>query len=348
MADSIPSTMKAWQFSDGSGGLDKHLHLNNSAPLPPKAKNLGTDEILIKVIASSINPIDYKLAEFFVRRFVYGADATPAHDYAGRVVATGPNSGKYSKQDLKPGQLVFGRLDNPTKHGTLAEYTVATRIGCVPIPDGVKPIDAAAMTTAALTSYQTIVPFVKSGDRIFVNGGSGGVGLGSIQIAKILGCHIVVTCSTPNVDLCKSLGADQVIDYKKQNVLAELQKLPKFNHVVDQVSTPKELFYKAQTYTTPKATYVQIAGEFNPLAFADMLSRMYWPGFLGGGKRKFRFQSLESKQEDFQQLAEWIGKGKLKAVIDETYGFEDNGPVKAFLKLKTGRARGKIMVRVAE
>ena len=341
--------MKAWQFSRTAGGLEKNLKLNNAAPLPPKAKSLAADQVLVQVLSAAINPIEYKLAEIPVLGgLVIKKPSTPGLDYAGRVVAAGPNSKKVSTEDLKPGQLVFGKLDPPTQNGTLAEYTIAPRAGCVPLPEGLGPDDAASIGSAALAAYQCIVPNIKSGHRVFINGGSGGVGSFGIQIAKAKGCHLTTSCSGANVDLCKSLGADEVIDYKSKDVVAELKNMPKFDLIVDNVGAPSELYWQAQNFTNPKTKYVQVGGSFSLGAIYELLSRMMWPGFLGGGKRPFEFLGLENNQEHFQDILGMIAQGKVKALIDEVYGMEDKGPVRAFERLKTGRAKGKIVVRVAE
>ena len=341
--------MKAWQFSQTAGGLEKNLKLNNAAPLPPKAQSLAADQILVQVLSAAINPIDYKLAEIPVLGgLVIKKPSSPGLDYAGRVVAAGPNSKKVSTEDLKPGQLVFGKLDGPTQYGTIAGYTIVPREGCVPLPEGLGPDDAASIGTAALTAYQCIVPHIKSGDRVFINGGSGGVGSFGIQIAKVKGCHVTTSCSGANVDLCKSLGADQVIDYKSKDVVAELKSMPKFDLVVDNVGTPSELYWQAHNFTNAKTRYVQAGAG---LSFGDiysLLSRMMWPGLLGGGQRPFEFLALANNQAHFRDIVGWMAQGKVKALIDEVYGMEDKGPVRAFERLKTGRAKGKIVVRVAE
>ena len=341
--------MQAWRFSQGAGGLDKHISLNKSTPLPPAAKNLQTDQILVRVTTASLNPVDYKLAENgLFRRLIYGADATPCLDYAGHVVAVGPNSQKISAQDLQVGQAVFGRLDNPTKYGTLAEYTIAPRVGCVPIPPGVSADDAACIGTAGPTAYQCIAPFVKPGNRVFINGGSGGVGLFAIQIAKALECHVITSCSTPNVELCKSVGADDVIDYRSSNVLRELQKRQAVDLIVDAVGTPSELYYQAHTYSNPKAVFTFIGADFSWGSAGDLLSRFCWPGALGGGKRTFKFIGVASNAEELARIAQWMADGKIRAVVDEKFGMDEKGAVRAYAKLKTHRAKGKILVRVAQ
>ena len=341
--------MKAWQYSQVAGGLEKNLKLNNNAALPPKANSLGPDQVLVRVLSSALNPVDYKFPQVpIVGGLIVKRPAFPGLDYAGRVVASGPNSRKISSEDLKPGQLVFGKLDGPTQFGTLAEYTVVPRSGCVPLPEGVKPDDAAAAGSAALTAYQTLVPNIKAGDRVFINGGSGGVGSFGIQFAKVKGCHVVTSCSGANVDLCKSLGADQVIDYRTQDVVAELKKLPKFDFIADNVGTPGDLYWQAHTFTKPGAKFVQVGADMSLGGIYGMVSRMVWPGFLGGGKRPWAFLGLVNDYEQFREIAGWMAEGKVRALIEEVYGMEDKGPVRAYEKLKTGRVKGKLVVRVAE
>ena len=349
MTPSIPATMRAWQYSQTTGGLEKNLKLINAASLPPKANSLGPDQVLVQILSTSLNPVDYKFAEIpVIGGLIVKRPSSPGLDYSGRVVATGPNSKKISPEDLKPGQTVFGRLDAPTQYGTLAEYTIVPRAGCVPLPQGVNPDDAASLGTAAITAYQSIVPNVQSGDRVFINGGSGGVGSFGIQIAKIKGCYVATSCSSANVELCKSLGADDVIDYKTKDIVAELKKMQKFDFVVDNVGTPSELYWQAHNFTKTAAKYVQVGAGLSFGAVYSLLSRMVWPGFLGGGKRPFAFVGVENNYGHFKEIAGWVAEGKVKALIDDVYDVEDKGPVKAFEKLKTGRVKGKLVIRVTE
>lgn len=340
--------MKAWQFSSVAGGMEKNLTFNASATLPPH-DSLPADQTLVQVITAALNPVDYKIAEIpLVGRLAIGKPASPSLDYVGRVMATGPNSKKVSTQDLKPGEMVFGRLDGPTKFGTLAEYTIVPRAGCVPVPEGVTPDDAASIGTAGLTAYQCIVPNVKSGDRVFINGGSGGTGIFGIQIAKLKGCFVTTTCSTPNVELCKSLGADEVIDYTMQNVVADLKRMGKFDLVVDNVGMPLELYWQAHHFTKEETKYVQVGGSLGFGAIKELVSRIMWPTFLGGGKRKFQFLGVASNYDEFKEIGEWMQQGKLKTKIDEVFSMDEKGPIRGFERVKTGRAKGKVLVHVTE
>ena len=333
-----PSTMRKWQYSSVKGGLEKNLKINPSAPLPKPNQNQN----LIQVIATALNPVDYKPAEVPVAgRFIVPNPATPGIDFAGCIVT--PASGS----SFKPGQLVFGMAgSSPFAAGGLSEFILTGNDTIVPLPNGVNPIDAATIGVAGLTAYQSIVPNVKKGDKILINGGSGGVGVFGIQIAKILGCHVTTVCSTANVELCKSLGADEVVDYKKQSVVEALKAGGiRYDHVVDNVGADMQLYWRCHEYTTPQADYVMIAGVPTLGHAFDILKVKLWPGSIGGGKRKMKGFFAKPVPEELMQIGTWMNEGKLKPVIDQKFPFEE--APKAFERLKTGRARGKIVVDIA-
>ena len=151
-----------------------------------------------------------------------------------------------------------------------------------------------------------------------------------------------VRSSTPNVDLCKSLGADEVIDYKKGSVLEALKKMEPFDHVVDNVGSSQELYFKAHEYTKPSAIFLCVAGAPNLDYMLFSIRGKLFPSFLGGGKRKFATIFAETKTEQLKQIGDWMAEGKVKAVIDSKFPFEE--APEAFRKQKTGRAKGKIVV----
>jgi NADPH:quinone reductase-like Zn-dependent oxidoreductase len=330
--------MRVWQYSTTRGGLEKNLKLNVSAPIPTPAP----DQHLVKVIAASLNPIDYKPAENpLIHRLAIPKNATPANDFAGYVVQAAQGS------NLKAGQLVYGVTGtSPLAGGALSEYAIAKKDHIVAIPEGVDPTEAATLPVGALTAYQTIVPHVKAGDKVFVNGGSGGVGVMSIQIAKAKGCHVTATCSTANTDLCKSLGADSIIDYKKGDIIQQLKASgQKFDHVVDNVGNNRKLYWKCHEFTKPDALFVQVASDLSLATFWDSFLRKTWPRFLGGGKRQTTGFFASANTNDMRQIGLWIQQRKIKTVIDSRFPFE-KAP-EAIAKLKTGRAKGKIVVDVS-
>lgn len=338
MASSLPSTMKAAAWDSNVGGIHKHIKLTNSWPLPKNAKNLPQGATLVRVSHATINPVDYKVPEIpIVGRLVFGK-GVPGLDYSGTVVES-------TSSQLKPGEPVFGSLA-PPNFSTLGEYIVATKEGCVPIPDGVQPKDAATLGIAGLTAYQTVVPFIKPGSKVFINGGSGGVGTFQIQIAKILGAHVTVTCSGPNVELVKSLGADEVIDYRTENVVHTLtRKGQQYDLIADNVFNSADIYWSSHKYLKTEGRYVTIAGNAQFSVIKDMLSIMFWPKALGGGQRKFQFVTCAADAAQYAELAKWLAEGKLKTVIEKEYELEQAG--EAFERLKSGRTRGKLVIKVA-
>ncbi|KEF60183.1 uncharacterized protein A1O9_05033 [Exophiala aquamarina CBS 119918] len=370
----IPSTMCAWQFSSTRGGIEKNLHLNDAAPVPAHdAKALGSDKVLVKVLAAGINPVDCKIAELpVVGRLLYRRDATPGSDFAGVVArstakATSTPGGRGGEEEgaFSEGQLVFGRLNQPVKHGTLEEYIVVPRAQLVRVPEGVDPVNAAGVGVAGLTAYQCIQPFVQPGraDRVFINGGSGGTGVWGIQIAKALGCHVTTSCSGANAELCKNLGADEVIDYRSTNVVEALKKAvsclspdsgpgsssqggAKFDLVVDNVGSPAELYWQGHHYMSDRARYVQIGVEPGTKSILDLVMKLAWPGFLGGGKRKFEMLLVKDNTQQMAQIADWMRQGKVKTVFHDGSPLPIEDGARAFAILKTHRAKGKLVVKM--
>ncbi|KAI0853538.1 reticulon-4-interacting protein 1, mitochondrial precursor [Daldinia vernicosa] len=334
-----PQAMRAWVYTSTRGGIEKNLQLISDAPLPFHPP-LPQDAILVKVHYSTLNPADYKFPELgpFMRALI-PTPASPGMDFSGVVAQVG----HAITTSYRVGDKVFGRIAPPSKHGSLGEYVLAQPSGCAAVPSGVPLQDASTIGTAAQTAYQCIAPHVKPGDKVFVNGGSGGTGTFGIQIAKALGCHVTATCSGRNVELCRSLGADEVIDYTAENVSEALKaKGQVYQLVVDNVGTPADLHRAADQFLLPDGIFVQIGGEFTVSNFATLLSRGFLPSFLGGGKRKWQYLVTNNSHADLEQIARWMSEGKVKAVIDEVFPYED--VPKAFEKLRTGRARGKIVI----
>jgi NADPH:quinone reductase-like Zn-dependent oxidoreductase len=333
----IPSTMRSWQYSSTQGGLENNLTLD-IVPLPqPKA-----DQHLVRIIAAAVNPVDYRLAEFqLLHKTTFPKPASPGNEFAGYIVKPAPRSA------LKAGQLVCGAAGTTFMcGGAMSEYGIANVNAVIPMPAGLSTTDAAGISTVGITAYQSIIPNSKPGSRVFLNGGSGGVGTFGIQIAKAEGRHVTVTCSTPNVELCKSLGADEVIDYKTQNVLQALKASPhKYDLVVDNVESDHSLYWHAHEYTNPGAKYVTVAVSHH-LSFVWFIAKArLLPGFLGGAKRQHVIVIGAPNMEHLKKIADWMVEGKIKSVIDSKYKFEE--VKQAYQRLKTGRARGKIIVLVA-
>lgn len=153
------------------------------------------------------------------------------------------------------------------------------------------------------------------------------------------------SCSTDNIELCKSLGADEVIDYKSGDIIKQLKSEGRiFDIVLDNVGSPQNLYQMSHTFLEPNGKFLQVGMGLSLGAVRQLLSNMLLPGFLGGEKRKYILVTGKPNSACFERLAKWIQEGKLRAVLDSTYEF--NEVPKAFERLKTGRARGKVVVRV--
>ncbi|ETS74197.1 hypothetical protein PFICI_14063 [Pestalotiopsis fici W106-1] len=335
------ATMRGWQYT-AIGELESQLQLVTNLPKPSPA-TLGQDQVLVKSLYASINPADRLASNLGVyTKYKIGLPAIPGYDFCGLVEAIHP-----SNTTLKTGDLVFGCLGYPVKHGTLCEYFIAPTTCCARVPDGVKAEEAAGLGSAAVTAYQALAPFIKSGQKVFINGGSGGVGMFAIQFAKMLGAEVTATCSTKNVPLCQELGAT-TIDYTQVNLLDVLKQGGQvYDHVVDNVGTAPELYQQAHLYTNTDAKYIQIGGggEISAAQLLKVARNLVLPSFLGGLKRAYRVSIPTVKSEELAFLADWVAQGKVRIVIDQQFTFENT--VQAFQKLKTGRARGKIIVSIS-
>ncbi|KAK6197236.1 hypothetical protein LQW54_010806 [Pestalotiopsis sp. IQ-011] len=334
-----PKTMRAWLYTTAAGGLEKSLKLSE-APVKPVTK----DQVLVKVHSTSVNPVDYKVPEMgMLSKLVVSTPAAPGLDFAGTIAEVGESV--KAADAFRVGEKVFGRLD-PQQYGTFGEYIIAKPDQVTSLPAGVSEGEASCVGTAGLTAYQSIVPHVKSGDKIFVNGGSGGTGTFCIQFAKVVGCHVTTSCSGKNVDLVKGLGADEVIDYTKENLTDTLKSMGQvFDHVVDNVGAPSDLYKAADHYLKPNGKYIQVGGDMSLGAMKSLASRAMLPSFLGGGARSYQFMMLKNDPDQYVHIAKLLQEGKVKAVVEETFDFQ-NAP-KAIEKIKTGRTRGNIVVQVS-
>lgn len=317
------------------------MKLNISAPLPKPS----TTQHLIRVIAAALNPVDYKPVEGIplVKLLAAPGAATPGLDFAGVVVK--PANGS----KLRVGDVVFGVAGpgTPFAGGALSEHALSVEGNCVVVPEDVEPVDAATVGVAGLTAYQSIVPHVKEGDKVFINGGSGGTGCFGIQIAKARGCYVATSCSGRNVELCRSLGADEVVDYTKGKVWEQLKKTGVlFDHVIDNVGDDLELYFRCHEFTKPAALFVMVGGSPSFSMILGTLERKFRPGVLGGGRRKYTGFYPHPEASDLTQIGTWMQAGKVKAVIDQRFKFEE--APKAFERLKKGRARGKIVVDIGK
>ncbi|KAK7428302.1 hypothetical protein QQZ08_005199 [Neonectria magnoliae] len=331
--------MRAWQCAS-PGLIEKTLKLVDETARP--SKPLQNGQLLVEIARAGLNPADYKMLQLgMASRAITQFPKTPGMDFSGTVVTVASGI-----DDVKPGDAVLGRVLAGRREGALSEFAVVNRDSCVTVPADFDMDQAAGAPTAALTAYLTIAPHIKTGDRVFFNGGSGGVGLFGIQIAKVLGCHVTVSCSTAKATLCKETGADDIIDYKAGSVVEELKKKGQvFNLIVDNVgNSPPNLYAASHNFLLPKGKYVFVGGAISCGSVASLAKSLLLPSFLGGGKRKFVAFNVYNDRAALEQIVNWMVEGKVKTVIDSVFDFDDAH--KAFEHLKKGSSAGKVIVRV--
>ncbi|KAK1749911.1 hypothetical protein QBC47DRAFT_426546 [Echria macrotheca] len=337
--------MRAWRYTSTSPTLESNLVLVDNLPLPTLPPSPSEPTLLIRVISASLNPVDYKLPSFpLIGRFIIPRPATPGGDFCGEVVQLSPEGTTRQNAKFKTGDLVFGRLDAP-RQGSLGEYMVAPASACAKVPESVEVDAAAAVPTAGLAEYKVLVSGgITEGDRVFINGGIGGTGTLGVQIARAMGCHVTATCPGEKSELCRTLGADVVIDYVKEDVVRALEKEGKvFKMVVDNVGRSERLYAASGRFLVEGGVFVQVGMPSIWRAMLAMIKRTMLPRFMGGGVTKFHLFLIKGG-EGLDKLGEMMVEGKLTPHVEKVYEFEQ--VPEAVAKLREGQCEGKLVVHV--
>jgi NADPH:quinone reductase-like Zn-dependent oxidoreductase len=297
------------------------------------------NQLLVKVRAASLNPLDLTIRGPWLIRPILGMrkpkDTRLGVDYAGTVEAVGKNVTQF-----KRGDEVFGG-----KNGALAEYVCVLADRAVTLkPANVTFEQAASVPVAAITALQGLRDKgkIKPGQKVLVNGASGGVGTFAVQIAKSYGTEVTGVCSTRNVDMVRSIGADHVIDYTKEDFTKTDQR---YDLIFDLVGNHS--FFERRRIMNPNGICVMagIGGAGWHDGFAGRLLGEL-NAYVGSWfvSQKFMTFLARLNQADLAILGDLMRNGKMTPVIDKTYKLND---VPAALKyLETGHARGKVVVTV--
>jgi NADPH:quinone reductase-like Zn-dependent oxidoreductase len=299
------------------------------------------DQVLVKVHAASVNPYDWHFVEGtpkIMRAMGVGLrkpkDTRLGVDFAGTVEAVGKNVTQF-----KPGDEVFGG-----RGGAFAQYICPRAIRAVALkPANVSFEEAASVNIAGITALQALRDKgkVQPGQKVLINGASGGVGTFAVQIAKSLGADVTGVCSTRNVDLVKSLGADHVIDYTKEDFTKSAER---YDVMLDNVGNHS--LSECRGVLTPNGKYVLIGGGgANEQGFLGGLGKALWAMlFSKFVNQQMGMMMADANQKDLTILAEMMQSGKLKPVIDRTYKL-DQVP-DAIRYVEQGHARGKVIITV--
>jgi NADPH:quinone reductase-like Zn-dependent oxidoreductase len=298
------------------------------------------NQVLVKVHAASANPADWHTMRGapFLARLVNGL-FKPKHpglgaDVAGRVEAVGS-----SVTQFQVGDDVFGCL-SLNEMSSFAEYVCAREDTLVLKPAKLTFEQAAAVPLAALTALQGLrdTGHIQSGQKVLVNGASGGVGTFAVQIAKALGAEVTGVCSTRNLDMVRSIGADHVIDYTRDDFTQNGQQYDLLYCAVGNRSISD---YKRAL--KPQGVCV-VAGFTNlRLLFEHMILGPFRS--KAGGQRVGLMPTMQSTKKDLVFMRELLEAGKVVPVIDKRYPLSETA--EAIRYLETGRARGKVIVAVA-
>src|SRR6266545_1003955 len=323
------------------GGLDQGVF----ADIPKPA--LKPEEILVRVHAAGLNPIDYMIPKgTFKPMLKFQLPATLGSDLAGVVVEAGSRVTRF-----KPGDAVLASIfDLGT--GALAEFAVVPENADAHKPANLDFVPAASIPMVGLTSWQALKERakLKPGQKVFIPAGSGGIGTFAIQLAKHHGAKVGTTTSTGNVDWVQSLGADEVIDYKKQEFEDVLR-----NYDVVLGTVRGDALEKSLRILKPKSTVVSLIGPPDA-AFARARGMNFFMRFVIGllsqkiirhaKKRgiKYSFLFVHPDGQQLAEIGELLKAERIRPVIDKVFPFDQAKDALAYLE--KGRAKGKVVVQI--
>jgi NADPH:quinone reductase-like Zn-dependent oxidoreductase len=292
--------------------------------------NPGPGEVLLRVAAAGVNPADWALRSGQLRPFVrLKFPFVPGSDIAGVVEAVGPGASRF-----RPGDAVFAMTPS-TAGGGYAEFVRVSEADAALVPENLTLSEAVAVPLAALTALQALrdKAGLRADSHALVYGASGGVGSFAVQISKAIGARVTAVSSGRNEELVRGLGADEVLDYEREDVLAGGGR---YDVVFDAVNAFK--FGSARRVLREGGVYVTV----NPLVGALN------PGWLARirGGRWVESVFVRPSGKDLEKLAAWIQSGKVRPIIDRSYGLSD--AAEAHRYSETRRARGKILLLVDE
>ncbi|MCZ7453013.1 NADP-dependent oxidoreductase [Rhizobium rhizogenes] len=308
---------------------------------------LRANDVLVEIRAASVNLLDNKIRDGEFKLILpYRLPLVLGNDVAGVVIRAGANVRKF-----KSGDEVYAR-PHQARIGTFAEYIAIDEADVAMKPNNLTMEEAASLPLVALTAWQVLVERadVQKGQKVLIHAGSGGVGTIAIQLAKHLGAYVATTTSTANVDLVKSLGADVVVDYKKED-------FEKVLHGYDVVmnSLGKDTLEKSIAVLKPGGKLISISGPPDP-DFARQ-NGSGWPlrqvmrllslGIRRKSKRRgigYSFLFMTANGGQLEKITALIEAGHIRPVMDRIFPFEKTN--EALDYIQTGRAKGKVVIAV--
>ncbi|MBP1993123.1 NADP-dependent oxidoreductase [Paenibacillus eucommiae] len=312
-------------------------------PMP----TIGEHDVLVEIYAASLNPIDFKIKEGNVKLLLkYEFPLILGNDFSGVVIKVGKRVNAF-----KPGDEIYGR-PRKDRIGTLAEYMAIHEEDISLKPRNLSFEEAASIPLVGLTTYQAFYDILKlqKGQKILIHAGSGGVGTFAIQLAKLMGAYVATTASDQGYELVKSLGADQIINYKKEN-FEELLK--GYDAVYDTLGGAA--LEKSFQVLKPNGKIVSISGLPNSrfgkeaklgwlkTAILSIVSRKITK-LEKKSRTSYHFLFMKPSGAQLKVIKKFIEEGHIIPVIDKVLNFKDTG--QAFDYLESGRAKGKVVIKI--
>jgi NADPH:quinone reductase-like Zn-dependent oxidoreductase len=309
---------------------------------------LGVGDVLIRIEAASINPVDLKIRQGALKAVSkFSLPLVLGNDCSGVVSAVGANVTRF-----KPGDEVFARTDKE-RIGTFAEFIAVKETAVALKPANLSFTEAAALPLVALTSWQVMFDqgHLSAGQKVFIPAGSGGVGTVAIQLAKSMGAYVATTTSTKNIEMVKQLGADEVIDYKSQDFS---QILKDFDLVFDTLGGDDQA--KAFEILKPGGNLISIVGPPTPkfakeaqlhaiVEFATYFLSRRVRGLAKKHQVNYAFYLMHPSGTQLEKIAAMVEKGQLKPTVDRVFPFGETPSALAYVE--TGRAKGKVVISMA-
>ncbi|CAH0056141.1 unnamed protein product [Clonostachys solani] len=339
----LPKTIKAWIITRAGKPTDV-LELKTNWPMPPSPK---AGEVLVRVSYAALNPGDIKMMATIIP---WKGKAIAGYDYAGEVIQLG-SSAHTSAPGIRVGTIVAGTVPLSmllTGYGTLVEYMILPIDQIVETPSGLSESVAAGIMGIAGQTAAAIVTAadLQQGDKVLVNGASGGVGSILIQALHGMGIQVMSVCSARNLDLVLRLGGGEALDYNAHestyDYLSSISADPtrgQFDAIIDCVGDDT-LFHRSPGYLKATSKFFSIEG--GPVGHLT-LKRL--PVILGGTPRTFVNVFSKPSTASMNMVIGWVENGWIKELpVDSTFQMDD--AIQAFEKLGTNRAVGKIFVKV--
>lgn len=323
-------------------GKKEKLHLTElTEPLVKET------DILVKIHAAAVNQLDSKIRDGEFKMILpYKTPVTLGHDVAGVVAKVGARVSKF-----KVGDEVYARPADQ-RIGTFAEFISMNENDVALKPKNISMEEAASIPLVGLTAWQALVEKanLKKGQKVFIQAGSGGVGTVAIQLAKYLGADVATTTSAANFDLVKGLGADVVIDYRKDDFEAILKDYDVVLNSLDNKTLEKSL-----QVLKAGGKVISISGppdpDFGQQIHANWLLKTALKLLSAGIRKKakrlgvnYSFLFMRAQGEQLSEITKLVEKGVIKPVLDKVFPFEQTN--EALTYVETGRTKGKVVVKV--